>query len=245
MEPEIIYGDHVLVCKLVPGARLFDIFAASRGEQVKIRRLPGIRKTKRNDVMVFNIPYPFGSDKMKMDITQYYIKRCIALPGDTLRIKESMYHITGIEKIPGNLKAQQSQFMDSISTTDKSIFPQDTLLNWNTQDFGPLYIPRAGDRIGMNPIHYALYRKIIEWEQQAVLEKRGDQYYLQDQPISSYCFTNNYYFMGGDRVQDSRDSRYWGLLPEEYIVGKAFLIWRSKDPYFDEIRWNRFFKRIH
>ncbi|MCD7915803.1 MAG: signal peptidase I [Tannerellaceae bacterium] len=105
MEPEIISGDHVLVGKLVPGARLFNIFASSKGEQVQIYRLPGIRKTKRNDVMVFNIPYPLGSEQIEMDITQYYIKRCIGLPGDTVRIINGIYTVSGYPESVGDLQA--------------------------------------------------------------------------------------------------------------------------------------------
>ncbi|MDD2952260.1 MAG: signal peptidase I, partial [Parabacteroides sp.] len=68
MEPGLIAGDYVLVNKLIPGARLFNVFAAMRGERVKIARLPSIRKIKRNDVIVFNYPYPNDLDKMEMHI---------------------------------------------------------------------------------------------------------------------------------------------------------------------------------
>lgn len=125
MEPEIISGDHVLVGKLVPGARLFNIFASSKGEQVQIYRLPGIRKTKRNDVMVFNIPYPLGSEQIEMDITQYYIKRCIGLPGDTVRIINGIYTVSGYPESVGNLQAQQNLRAKSTEYMAKDIFPQE------------------------------------------------------------------------------------------------------------------------
>lgn len=244
MEPVIISGDHVLVGKLVPGARLFNIFASSKGEQVQIYRLLGIRKTKRNDVIVFNIPYPLGSEQIEMDITQYYIKRCIGLPRDTVRIINGIYTVSGYPESVGNLQAQQNLRAKSTEYMAKDIFPQDSMIHWNLKDFGPLYLPKSGDRIEITDTTYLLYKKIIEWEQHTTFQRKDNEFYLNHQPITSYCFKKDYYFMGGDQVTDSRDSRYWGLLPEEYIVGKALFIWRSTEPYRDEIRWKRFFKRI-
>ena len=67
---------------------------------------------------------------------------------------------------------------------------------------------------------------------------------LNDSIIDSYTFTTNYYFMAGDLVRDSRDSRYWGLLPEDHIVGKAAIIWKSVDPYSGDVRWERVMRTV-
>jgi signal peptidase I len=96
----------------------------------------------------------------------------------------------------------------------------------------------------MNRINYALYKKPVEWEQKGVLSYHDSSVYLNDAPINAYRFQKNYYFVAGDRTEDSRDSRYWGLLPEEYIVGKAWIVWKSVDPYTGKFRWGRFLKVI-
>lgn len=76
------------------------------------------------------------------------------------------------------------------------------------------------------------------------LVQQGDVFLLNDSVIQEYQFKEDYYFVAGDKVMNSKDSRYWGLLPEKFIVGKATLIWKSVDLNTDEIRWNRVFKRI-
>lgn len=96
----------------------------------------------------------------------------------------------------------------------------------------------------MDPMHVILYKNIIEWEQQKKLFVRGDTVLLNDSVIQTYCFIENYYFVAGDKVMNSQDSRYWGLLPEPFIVGKAVRIWKSVDNNTDRIRWNRIFKKI-
>jgi len=97
----------------------------------------------------------------------------------------------------------------------------------------------------MNRTHYLLYGKLIEWEQNATLAWKDSAVRLNDRPVDSYRFLKNYYFMGGDYTEDSRDSRYWGLAPEEYIVGKAWIVWKSVDPHTGKFRWERFLKTIH
>lgn len=96
MEPALLSGDKILVDKWTGGARLFNIFASLRGEEVDIYRLPGFGSFQRDDVLVFNFPYQDGSDSIGFDIMKYYVKRCIALPGDTLEIRKGYYHIKGI-----------------------------------------------------------------------------------------------------------------------------------------------------
>lgn len=245
MEPELITGDNILVWKPTIGARIFNVFASMRNEQTDIYRIPGIRKIKRNDILVFNFPHPNSWDKIEMHILKYYIKRCIGLPGDTLFVENGIYRVNGLQGILGNLDSQKtialmSDFNESIYET----FPSDSTIGWNIKDFGPFYIPRAGDSIPLNRTNILLYQKIIEWEQLYKLEYRDSLVHLHNKPIEGYRFRKNYYFMAGDNGMNSQDSRYWGLLPEEYIVGKAWIIWKSIDPYTDKFRWDRFLKII-
>lgn len=72
---------------------------------------------------------------------------------------------------------------------------------------------------------------------------KGNSVCLGDSVIREYKFRENYYFVSGDNMENSKDSRYWGMLPESYIVGRAFTIWRSDDPLREKIRWDRVFKK--
>ena len=117
-------------------------------------------------------------------------------------------------------------------------------LNWNIKDFGPLYIPKKGDEIVLNRTNAILYKKIIEWEKGYPLKLERDSLWENETFLPVYTFTHNYFFMGGDKVENSQDSRYWGLLPDELIVGKAWVIWKSIDPYSKTIRQKRILKRI-
>lgn len=250
MEPNLLAGDAILVNKLEYGARLFDVMDAVQGKQVEINRLPGLGSVKRNDVVVFNIPCPKKWRRIEMDIMQYYVKRCVALPGDTFRIVNGHYQVDGYPHDLGNVDAQnyfmkwieEQQLPDDASGI--SAYPGDSLTGWTVKNLGPLYIPKAGDSIRLDAHTFKLYWNVIEWEQQKEMSYSDNCVYLGDRVITGYRFRKNYYFMAGDKAQNSRDSRYWGLLPEEYIVGKAWRVWKSVDKRQGTTRWDRIWKRI-
>ena len=150
MSPALEAGDNVLVCKAIIGPRLFNIFVSLRNEQTKIYRLPGLKKIQRNDVLVFNFPCPNNWETIEMHILKYYVKRCIGLPGDSLSIKNGLFHIEGYQGILGNRLSQikiqdreEKDFEDGVF----HCFPYDSTLCWNIKDFGALYIPKAGTSI--------------------------------------------------------------------------------------------------
>ncbi|MBF0731965.1 signal peptidase I, partial [Bacteroides acidifaciens] len=103
MEPALKDGDRILVNKMIKGARLFDVFAALDNEEVTIHRMPGWGSFQRNDILVFNFPYQMNRwDSVRMDVMQYYVKRCVALPGDTLEIRGGFYKVRGCDEQLGN-----------------------------------------------------------------------------------------------------------------------------------------------
>ncbi len=248
MQPTLIPGDYILVNKWVMGGRVFNVWKSLERKEVRIWRLPGLRRAERGDVLVFNFPYPVRPDSISMDIMKYYVKRCVALPGDTFEIRRARYTVRGYAKPLGNVEAQdQLQQMLEWGQGERIVlkgYPYNELFDWSIQEFGPLYVPAKGDSIEMNVGHVALYKNLIEWEQKKPLVVRGDSVWLNDSLITGYRFRENYYFMAGDRVVNSQDSRYWGLVPEPYIVGKATRIWKSADPWTEEIRWERVMKAI-
>lgn len=246
MEPELATGDNILVWKPCIGPRMFNLFASMRLERTEIYRIPGFKKIKRNDVLVFNFPHPNNWDTIEMHILKYYIKRCVGLPGDTLSIRNGFYQVEGIQIPLGNIDSQKeiaitNKFQDGVFHS----FPFDSIIGWNIKDFGPLYIPKKGDSITLDRRNFLLYKKLIEWEQKGKLQYKDSVASLNGKAIDGYRFQKNYYFMAGDNGMNSQDSRYWGMLPEEYIVGKAWVIWKSVDPYSNELRWKRFLKVIH
>lgn len=248
MEPALIPGDNIVVNKMVGGARLFDVFKSLNREEIDIYRLPGFGSFKRNDVLVFNFPYPAQWDSIGFDIMRYYVKRCIALPGDTLEIRNGFFSIRGLERELGNRDAQRfiSNLPDTLTNgIEMEAFPLNKEVGWTIKEFGPLPVPAKGQTIQMNRKNGLLYRNLIFWEQKKRVRLDAGHVYLGDSLIESYCFRNNYYFMSGDKLANSQDSRYWGLLPEEFIVGRADYIWLSRHGNKGKIDWKRFMNRIH
>ena len=184
---------------------------------------------------------------------QFYVKRCVAVPGDTFIIENGILNLiqdnidNPVDSL-GCLFQQQelSQMSRAVFLPDTwNCFPFDTLYyQWNIKDFGPIYIPGKGDELKLNLQNIALYKPLIQYETGQTITIKEEQFFLCEELLLTYTFTQNYYFMAGDYVLSSHDSRYWGLLPEDFIVGKATFIWKSKNPENNKYRWNRFFKII-
>ena len=247
MQPTLQPGDNILVNKTIMGARIFNIWDAAEEKEVEIYRLPGMGKVKHNDVLVFHYPYPHKNDSLSMHLLKYYVKRCIALPGDTMGIRKGHYYIKGINDSIGNIEAQkriEKLQKENTRCIVMDAYPWDKYIDWTIQDFGPLHVPARGQTVVMDSTAVKLYRNLIEWEQKEKLTYQGKEVFLGDSLIREYRFLENYYFMGGDYMENSKDSRYWGLLPEPYIVGVATRIWKSVDKSTGKIRWDRVMKRI-
>ena len=248
MQPALVPGDRIWVDKVSGGARLFDLLGAAAGEDVRIRRVPGWRKFRRGDVLVFNFPYGAGRwDSIALDVMKYYVKRCIAVPGDTLEIRGGWYRIRGVDETLGNPAAQREIALlpdSGVPGVVMETYPWDKELGWTVKEFGPLPVPRRGQTVWMDSTACRLYHTLVSWEQKRPLRTDSvGRVLLGDSVISRYTFCENYYFVGGDKARNSQDSRYWGLLPEAYIVGRAWRVWWSEEPYGD-VRWERVLKRV-
>ncbi|WP_461078079.1 signal peptidase I [Spirosoma flavus] len=120
---------------------------------------------------------------------------------------------------------------------------------WNQDNFGPLTVPRKGMTIPLNKQTIAVYGPVISrYEGNENVTVSADAVKLNGKTITSYTFKQDYYFMMGDNRHNSEDSRYWGFVPEDHIVGKAVFVWMSIDPVpadvWHKIRWNRLFRII-
>lgn len=123
------------------------------------------------------------------------------------------------------------------------IFPNHPDYDWSNDNFGPLWVPKKDAKIDLNLKNLPLYERIIGVYEHNKLQVKGNDIYINDQKATSYTFKQDYYWLMGDNRQNSADSRYWGFVPEDHIVGKGVLVWFSSDPE-GGVRWNRIFKLI-
>lgn len=291
----------------------------------KYHRLPGFTHIKRNDIVVFNLPEGdtvaleveesrnyydlvrrLGRDEVwkryhilarPVDKRENIIKRCVAIPGDTLLITNGIVYVNNEKAfisphsempywvqtegeelnagrmqdmglidppVPGDTAGRYQynltpgdaailktfrvvksivQDIDTSHNRDASVFPHDTAYyHWSQDNFGPLVIPKKGQTVDLNPSTIALYRRIIAVYEGNLLEEKDGKYYINSQPAATYTFKMDYYWMMGDNRHNSLDSRFWGFVPEDHVVGKAWITWLSYDK--EGPRWSRFFRTI-
>lgn len=326
MENSLLVGDFLFVSKFHYGTRttstplqvplthqkIWFTNIPSYLEWIKLPqyRLPGISSVKRDDVVVFNVP---GIEENNLDVRKEewidyptdlktnYIKRCVAIPGDTIVIKdhqvfvnsqpspnppEMLYPYTVVSKSPisdrvlekydvkeigiGSRSDTRVEYhmlvtptvveelkklpfiisadWDTKSGTDYGIYPDGKKFPWNGDFYGPLVIPKKGMTIAVNDSTLTLYGKtIIRYEHNVDPKIDGGKLFIEGKQLTEYTFKQDHYFMMGDNRHNSLDSRYWGFVPEDHIVGKAFFIWLSLDKnasFAHKIRWSRFFNLI-
>jgi signal peptidase I len=236
-----------------------------------------------------------------VDKRENYIKRCIGLPGDTLRIvNQQVYingekafnppmmqynyriHSNGLEVSDRNLRKfnvsdedinlyqnykviplnkdnlAQIKQLPNVSDVERNlspagvwepyIFPFDSRYPWNVDNFGPLYLPKEGDELPIDTSNICLYKRIIQIYEGNKLEIKGNQIFINGQIATKYKFKQGYYWMMGDNRHNSADSRFWGFVPNDHIVGKAVFVWLSldKDKSLTEgkIRWDKIFRFV-
>lgn len=121
------------------------------------------------------------------------------------------------------------------------IFPNDENFDWTVDNFGPLWVPVRGATVELTPGNLPIYTRIIRNYEGNELEAKDGKIFINGQPADSYTFEMDYYFMMGDNRHNSADSRYWGFVPQDHIVGTPAFIWWSRDPDTGKVRWNRIF----
>ena len=330
MENSLLVGDFLFVSKFHYGTRtpktilqvplthqkiwFTEIPSYLRWIQLPQYRLPGISDVKAGDVVVFNVPglneNNYGLPRSQwidypVDLKTNYIKRCVAISGDVLQVKDRQVHVNGtalanppkmqfsyivtskdeinernLSKLeldpddydfagrPEQNKAVYQMYLtkekveelksipyilsveedNSHSKPDDRLYPQSKYSRWSADNYGPLIIPKKGMTISINDSTLAFYGLTIKnYDHNANVELTDSTLRIDGKELKQYTFNQNYYFMMGDNRHNSLDSRYWGFVPEDHIVGKAFFIWLSIDKYGDivhKIRWSRFFNLI-
>lgn len=219
MCPEYFDGEKIWVNKLLAGPRIYTKFDFISPELHSVR-LPGIRDIKVGDVVVFNCPYGRGRRVIEFKINYVYVKRCLGAPGDSISIENS-YYKNSTHKDPFGCISSQNELIrtpDSLITYKTDIYPFSKKIGWTMREMGPLYVPKEGTTVTMDQDNTIIYDKVIEYETgYKPIWESGCIH--NGHHISEYTFKGNYYYLVGDNVLNSKDSRYFGFVPEEYIIG--------------------------
>lgn len=239
MEYTLRAGDFVIVNKVVYGAKtpahvpLLDL-------PLPVLRFPALTSPKRGDVLVFELPpYARTGDAQ----ATRYVKRCVALPGDTLRIKNRRVFVNGEELVVPSARGAARHLLPQ-DYGDPRIFPPGAL--FNEDQYGPVIVPRRGDTLRLAPATFFMYRDLIAYEGHRLGLDEQSRLLLDGHPASEYVPEKNYYFVMGDNRENSFDSRFWGFLPEDAIIGKAMMIYWSWEHtpqagkgWWNRVRWDR------
>ncbi len=229
-----------------------------------------------------------------VDKRENYIKRCVALPGDSLEVRDGrvwvngerqepipglqyMYVVQtnapftqyaiehfGVSEYSGNGSVYYMYLTDEAAEKVRSasnvlsirryvyapngdVFPYWETPRWSQDNYGPIWVPQKGATVELTAENLPLYRRIIETYEGHAVEVRDGVVCIDGAPARSYTFAMDYYWMMGDNRHNSADSRFWGFVPEDHIVGKASFVWLSLDAnrkFPANIRWGRLFRKV-
>ncbi|MBN4066088.1 signal peptidase I, partial [Candidatus Amoebophilus asiaticus] len=149
--------------------------------------------------------------------------------------------LRGIKKVEA-ISRPENTHLEQIFPDEPEEYP------WNIDNYGPLAIPNEGAVVSLNLKNIRIYERLLTVYEGNTLEVKDDKIYINGEEATEYKFKMGYYFMMGDNRHNSLDSRFWGFVPEDHIVGKALFIWMSLDPngtFFDKVRWSRLFSMIN
>ncbi len=222
MEQALLAGDFLLANKFIYGAHSPQRIPFS-DYRLPSLRFPSIRLPRPGDVVVFQLPE--YAREFNNSSAPAYVKRCVGLPGDSISLVNRNVIVNGITMPVSDVISARPIFPRGVG--DPRIFPNGS--GFNEDNYGPVRVPRAGDTLSLNRKEFTFVRDIIEHEgHNARLDNNG-QILIDGVRREYYIVDKNYYFMLGDNRDNSYDSRFWGFVPEDLIIGKAMMIYWSWD----------------
>ncbi|MFH1194162.1 MAG: signal peptidase I [bacterium] len=226
MENTIMTGDFLFINKFLYGPSTPQFIPFTNIELPYIQ-FPGIKDPKLNEVIVFR--FPGNRDEIKAEKIDYYVKRCVGTPGDTIQVINKVLYVNGKQfPIPPNIKYERWEIYPPYFT-DPGLFPVGS--NWNCDNYGPIIVPKKGDVIKLSTDNIEKWATFINREYgEAVVNVAGDEILIDGKPVESYTVQNDCYFMMGDNRDNSLDSRSWGFVPRKNIAGSPLIVFWSWDP---------------
>lgn len=242
MENEVLTGDLLFVNKFIYGGT-----SPRNIPFTNVRlpwfRIPALRDVHRFDVIVF--VFPGYRDEVQPEEFQFYLKRCVGLSGDTIQVIDRVLYVNGSPApLPRHLQFDDPGRIPN-TIPEERIFPKGS--GWNEDNYGPVVVPYKGMTVSLNPETYERWDTFIRREGHRVQETAG-QIFVDGKPASSYTVERDYLFGMGDHRDNSLDSRYWGFIPKEDLVGTPMIVywsWDTNIPLYDifsrigTIRWGR------
>ncbi|MFH0989045.1 MAG: signal peptidase I [bacterium] len=245
MEDTLLVGDFLLVNKLVYGIRTPRTIPLTN-MTIPSLSFPKFRNVQRGDVIVFEYP---GEATQRHTEMVNYIKRCIGLPGDTIEMVKGRVFINGKELI--NPRTAKPSAWEGHSSRAYPFYLDGA--DYTDAHYGPLIVPKRGDSIELTVSNFKHWKPFIEREGHRVSEHNG-RISIDGVQSLKYLVHQDYYFALGDNRGNSLDSRFWGFIPDNYLLGEALVVYWSWDPFatgnsiwdrFSNIRWNRIGTVIH
>ena len=195
-----------------------------------------------------NVQYTYYV-KLKADLPDDLLKELGISGEDLLSLNQNGY-MPLTKKAVKVLSARKDLVASIRLNTDAAtgeVYPLNAVTGWTRDNYGPIWIPKKGETVQLTLKNIALYERPIRVYEHNQLDVRNGRIYINGREAHSYTFKMDYYWMMGDNRHNSADSRYWGFVPEDHIVGKPIFIWWSSDPDrrgFSGIRWNRLFRWV-
>jgi signal peptidase I len=224
MEDTIKIGDFLFVNKFIYGGST-PYTVPLTSIRIPHFRVPGFRKVSRGDVIVFD--WPGERDRVEKPTQVWYLKRCIALPGDNLRISNRAVYVN--DKLVPN--PVQSKFLRAYSEPsdfpNPNIFPRSA--GFNQDNYGPVIVPQKGMILILGPRTFPAWETFIRREGHSA-EMSGDKIIIDGRQASSYSVNRDYVFAMGDNRDNSLDSRFWGFVPQEDVIGTPMIVYWSWNP---------------